>query len=165
MVPGGWDGGYRPRPPRVNSTVRVHVVAEGYSVFRRWDAVREVFTSWYVNLELPWRRTPIGFDSADLTLDVKPADDLRSWEWQDADELDWLHRAEAVDSEFVDYAYRQGRRAISDLERRAWPFSADWSRWEPDPSWPVPELPVNWAEDFGGGDGNGGDGNGEGRRG
>ena len=80
MLPGGWDGGHEdqvfPGPP----TARVHPVGSGFSVLRRWDEHRRSYQGWYVNLERPWRRRPIGFDSRDDVLDLTVADDLGHWQ-------------------------------------------------------------------------------------
>lgn len=145
MLPGGWDGTYHDRPWN-GSTVRVHIVDHGYSVLRTWHQDSGAFSGWYVNLEEPWRRSRIGFDSRDLILDVTVADDLSEWSWKDEDELAWAYEAGVVDAEFVRAAREQGGRAITDLALRQWPFTADWGRWRPDPSWPVPTLPGDWAE-------------------
>jgi len=57
----------------------VHVVGTTMSVIRNWDLSLRGFTGWSVNLELPWRRSPVGYDSRDLILDLTVADDLSSW--------------------------------------------------------------------------------------
>ena len=46
---------------------------------------------WYVNLQDPLRRTPLGFDTVDHALDVVVELDRSSWRWKDEEEL-----AEAV---------------------------------------------------------------------
>lgn len=100
-------------------------------------------------LEAPWRRTPIGFDTQDLVLDVTVAPDLSSWAWKDEDELAWsveVGKLSAAEAEAIRGA---GRRAIAALEARAWPFVPDWSAYRPDPHWPVPALPENWASETG----------------
>jgi Protein of unknown function (DUF402) len=35
-----------------------------------WRGEHDAFTCWYVNLEEPFHRTPIGIDFADLELDI-----------------------------------------------------------------------------------------------
>jgi Protein of unknown function (DUF402) len=76
MLPDGWDGGYEQTAFRGPSVVRLHPTDQLFSVIRNWDADKEAFSGWYVNLERSWVRTPIGFDSRDDILDVTVADDL-----------------------------------------------------------------------------------------
>jgi len=85
----GWDGsraaGVWDRPP----AVRLHPVGRSYSVIRTWLQAEERFHGWYVNLEQPWVRTEVGFDSRDDVLDVTVTDDLRECTLKDEDQLDF----------------------------------------------------------------------------
>jgi hypothetical protein len=54
------------------------------------------FLGWYVNLQRPIVRTALGFDSADLQLDIIIRPDLVTYQWKDEDEL-----AEDVERGFV----------------------------------------------------------------
>jgi hypothetical protein len=99
---------------------------------------------WYVNLQTPLVRTPIGFDTVDHALDVLVAADRSSWKWKDEDEL-----AEAVELGLFtpdDAAWFRywGERGIEHLLLRQPPFDQDWESWLPDPSWPNAELPPGW---------------------
>ena len=51
-----------------------------------YDSLRR---RWYVNLEAEWVRTPIGFDTRDLILDVTVADDRSSWCLKDEQEINF----------------------------------------------------------------------------
>ena len=118
-----------------------------YSVLL-WTAEDQRGT-WYVNLQDPLRRTPIGFDTVDHALDVVIELDRSSWRWKDEEEL-----AEAVrdglfsEAEAVDFA-AWGARAVERIASRQAPFDRDWADWEPDAGWPVPELPDGWDADPG----------------
>jgi len=99
---------------------------------------------WYVNLQTPLARTPVGFDTVDHALDVLIALDRSSWTWKDEDEL-----AEAITlglfTEADAASFRSwGERAIEHLVRRQPPFDVDWEDWRLDPAWPAPELPPGW---------------------
>ena len=48
--------------------------------------------------------------------------------------------------EFELYVRQEAARAIELIEARRSPFRDGWEQWEPDPSWPMPELPPGWAE-------------------
>jgi hypothetical protein len=64
FLPGTWDrsrlGDPLDRPPEV----RLHSVDACNSVIRTWLVEEERFGGWYVNLEQPWTRIVVGFDSA-----------------------------------------------------------------------------------------------------
>ncbi|MFF4323315.1 DUF402 domain-containing protein [Streptomyces sp. NPDC001568] len=53
---------------------------------------RRQLRNWYVNFEHPTRRTPAGFDTFDLTVDLLVTPDLTGWEWKDADEYAYVRR-------------------------------------------------------------------------
>ena len=99
---------------------------------------------WYVNLEEPLTRTPIGFDTVDHALDVLVELDGSSWSWKDEDEL-----AEAIrdglftEEEAADFR-TWGERARDRILAGEAPFDRDWTGWRPDPAWPTPELPDGW---------------------
>ena len=96
------------------------------------------FERWYVNLQAPFRRTPIGFDTRDHTLDLWAYPD-GSHAWKDEDELEVAVRHghhSAADAA----AFRaEGERVLAD-----WPFPTGWEDWRPDPSWAIPSLPDGW---------------------
>jgi uncharacterized protein DUF402 len=99
---------------------------------------------WYVNIQAPLARTPVGFDTVDHALDVLISLDRSSWTWKDEDEL-----AEAIAlglfTEADAAAFRYwGERAVEHLVLRLPPFDQAWEEWRPDPSWPTPELPPGW---------------------
>jgi predicted RNA-binding protein associated with RNAse of E/G family len=125
--------------------VRVHPVGRPYAVLRAWLGDEAAFSGWYVNLEQPWRRTPIGFDTRDHLLDVVVDDDLDGWRFKDDDELAWATEVGIYDAGQAASIRDAGRRAIEDVEVRRWPFDeAAWESLVPDPTWPVPELPPAW---------------------
>ncbi|HLG00482.1 MAG TPA: DUF402 domain-containing protein, partial [Acidimicrobiia bacterium] len=146
LLPGGWDGAHERDEWRGPSTVRVHPVGASFVVYRNWNPGSREYEGWYVNLESPWARTPIGFDGVDHVLDIRVADDLSSWSWKDEDELAWSLEMGMMTAAEADAARAEGERVISLIESRAWPFNADWSAWEPDPEWPVPEVPTGWDD-------------------
>ena len=99
---------------------------------------------WYVNLQTPLARTPVGWDTVDHALDVLVTLDRSSWTWKDEDEL-----AEAIglglftEDDAISFRY-WGERAIEHLVLHQPPFDEEWVDWRPDPTWPVPELPPGW---------------------
>ena len=99
---------------------------------------------WYVNIQAPLARAPVGFDTVDHALDVLVSLDRSSWTWKDEDEL-----AEATAlglfTEADAAAFRYwGERAVEHLVLRLPPFDQVWEDWRLDPSWPTPVLPPGW---------------------
>ena len=97
------------------------------------------FLGWYVNLEEPFRRTPLGFDVRDLQLDIL-VDTERKWRWKDEDELEGSVERGLISEAVARRARAEGAAAIADIERGAWPFTDDMRDWRPDPAWPIPTL-------------------------
>jgi hypothetical protein len=145
LLPEAWDGRHEDVVWSGTPNLRLHIWGTAHAIIRSWDFARDCAEGWYVNLEAPWRRTPIGFDTEDLVLDVTVAADLSSWAWKDEDELAWSVEIGKYTAAEADTIRAEGRRVIAAVETRAWPFAQDWSSWRPDPNWPVPVLPENWS--------------------
>lgn len=144
-----WDGGHIDNewsPGRSN--LHLHQMRSRRKITRSWNAERGVYEGWYVNIELEWKRTPLGFDSWDMILDVTVSHDLSSWALKDEDELLWAEQQGLISVEDSSTARREAELIGSAIENRAWPFFDDWSNWEPDPGWPIPSVPDNWNELF-----------------
>lgn len=147
MVAGGWRGEHESVVFGGPRMVRVHPAGSAYAVLRPW--VDGAWGGWYVNLEQPWRRTPVGFDTRDDTLDIVVADDLSSWTWKDDDELAWEVESGKITAADADVMRATGERAVAQIAARDWPFqAAAWSRWQPDPSWSVLSMPKDWDVPF-----------------
>jgi len=139
-----WSGEHADRVYDGPPMLHLHVWGTAHGVLRSWSFDSNRAEGWYVNLEAPWRRTAIGFDSEDYFLDVTAADDLSSWSWKDEDELEWAVEVGRYTPQDADEFRREGRRAGAAIERREFPFVDDWSRWGPDPDWPVPVVAEGW---------------------
>jgi hypothetical protein len=145
LIPGTWDGSRRlsrwERPP----AVRLHPVGRGYAVIRTWLAHEGRFDGWYVNLEQPWPRTPVGFDTRDDVLDVTVSDDLSEWQLKDADELEFAVEVGVVTAIEAESIRAAAESAIDDIARRAWPFN-DAAWWDALPSSTLrpAKLPDAW---------------------
>jgi hypothetical protein len=103
-----------------------------------WDWYR-----WYVNIQEPFRRTPIGIQVCDLTLDLWVHPDF-TWEWKDAEELDGFVSRGYMTAERAELIRREALRAIADVEARNAPFGDPWPEWRPSSEWTVPSLPPGW---------------------
>jgi hypothetical protein len=117
-----------------------------FSVWLFWEMPTREFAGWYVNLEDPWRRSRLGFDTRDHTLDVWVTPDRR-WSWKDEDELEVAERLGHYSPAEIASIRAAGTQAVQLVEAWAPPFSEGWELWAPDPDWPAPELPEDWDRD------------------
>ena len=119
-------------------------LAHSYWAF--WRASDWMFLAWYVNLQAPLARTPIGFDTEDHVLDLVIEPDLSAWEWKDEEELEdaiQVGRFTAADARRI---RAEGEKALDALNSRAWPFDGRWDEWRPDPSWTAALLDDAWED-------------------
>ncbi len=118
-------------------------VGAGHSFWAIWDE-EWAFQEWYVNLQLPLRRTRFGFDTADNVLDLVIERDL-TWRWKDEHELAEAVRVGRFTPEEAEAVRAEGQRALAAFEARSWPFDRDWTMWRPDPVWRKARLPADPA--------------------
>lgn len=123
----------------------LHLLQPGaaHAIHLWWLAPDWRFAGWYVNLQEPFRRSPIGFDTLDNMLDIVIEPD-RSWHWKDEDEVREAVRLGRVTRQWAAELRREGERVIGRLERNEAPFNAGWETWTPDPEWNLPVLPAAW---------------------
>jgi Protein of unknown function (DUF402) len=116
---------------------------EAYAVWHFWEGPERSFAGWYLNLEEPFRRTRIGYDTQDLELDVWiPVDG--HWRFKDEEKLD-ERVGEGRYTEAQATATRSlGRElgAMLDSGERWW--DERWTAFEPDPAWRAPAFPEGW---------------------
>ncbi len=98
---------------------------------------------WYANLQEPFRRTGMGYETMDLVLDVLIEPDL-TWRWKDEDELDVFVATGTFSESLAQRVRDEGLRIARRAERNEPPFDEPWPDWRPDPSWRRPELPDGW---------------------
>jgi uncharacterized protein len=115
---------------------------DSHSTYASWSDEGE-FLGWYVNLEEPWRETPLGFDSTDHLLDIV-VDPDRSWRWKDEDHLVEAVKVGLFSPEQSEGFRSEGERVIERIEAWSPPFDEGWENWRPDPAWPLPSLPNGW---------------------
>lgn len=101
------------------------------------------FRNWYVNLERPLERSPLGFDYLDQELDIVVEPD-RSWRFIDEDEFEEAQRLGVIGAEEAAAVHAEAERVVARIESWSPPFSEGWENWLPDPDWPRPELPQGW---------------------
>lgn len=126
--------------------LRLMFPGEAHSVWCFWEGDERRFTSYYVNLEEPFRRTAIGFDTNDHALDIVVTPDL-AWAWKDMDEFEGLVARGVYSPEFGEAVRAEAGRVIRDIEARRAPFGAGWDAWTPPPGWGPPRLHPRWREE------------------
>lgn len=116
---------------------------EMHAVWVFWHGPERAFRGWYVNLQEPFRRARLGFDTQDLELDIVVGLD-GSWRYKDDEKLEsWIDRGRWTAGE-VDAIRKEGARLAVELDsgRRWW--TDEWAGWTPDPRWRTPALPTDW---------------------
>ena len=114
-----------------------------HSVLLFWDP-NQILSSWYINLQTPFERTPIGIDFVDHFLDIIVKPDLSSWEWKDEDELFEATRLGLLSQPMADQIRGEGERVIKQVKAGGPPFRDGWENWRPEPGLPIPELLPGW---------------------
>ena len=95
---------------------------EAHSIGLFWREADGEFWYWYVNLEAPWQRSPVGFDTWDHVLDLVVAPDLSSWQWKDEDEFAWWQEVGIISRAEAETIRGEAERAIDAIERRLAPY-------------------------------------------
>ncbi len=114
-----------------------------YACILFWEQASDRFDSYYFNFQLPYRRSPCGFDTLDLDLDLV-VDPQFNWEWKDEDEYQEGIRQGGIQEEWVQGIQRSIPEVLERIEQRRYPLDGSWLTWRPDPRWPLPRLPEGW---------------------
>ncbi len=129
-----------------HDVLRLMFPGHAHSVWVMWRPEDRGFDGYYVNLEEPFRRTTIGFDTNDHLLDIVVTPELR-WSWKDEGVFVGA-LAEGVYSQgFGDEVRAEAARVIAAIESRSSPFCDGWERYQADPHWTTPELPDSWRSE------------------
>jgi len=114
-----------------------------YSTLLFWKHASHEFLGYYVNFQLPFRRSHCWVDSLDLDLDIVIRPDL-SFEWKDVDDYQQAIAHGLIAPEWMQYIEESKLEIFERLEKREYPFGGSWLDWRPDPNWISPSLPENW---------------------
>jgi len=133
--------------PWRRDTLRLMYPGADHSIWLSWrrEAGERVFHGYYLNMEEPFRRTEIGVDTNDHTLDVVVAPDL-SWVWKDDDQLTERAAHGVYVPAFAEHLRERARLALKRLDARENPFDGAWLEWQPDGGWSIPRLPEGWDD-------------------
>jgi len=143
-------GPTNPAPPSEytwrNDTLRLMFPGARHSVSLFWEtsgATRRLLR-YFVNMEEPFRRTEIGFDTQDHTLDVVVTPEL-AFTWRDEAELDSHVALGFYTRELAAAVRAEGQRAIDAIAQGNHACLQGWAQWSPDPRWQPPAIPAAWA--------------------
>lgn len=128
-----------------NSVLMLTKPGEAHAFWAFWRDSDWKFLGWYVNLQAPFARTTLGFDTADHVLDIVVEPD-GNWEWKDLDEFEEARCVGRFTLEEAEGILAEAERAVSKIKSRAWPLGSEWEKWKPEPEWEVPSMPRNWNE-------------------
>jgi predicted RNA-binding protein associated with RNAse of E/G family len=114
-----------------------------YSTIFFWNHDRNEFLGYYINFQLPFKRSHSWIDTLDLELDLNIHPDF-SFEWKDLDDYKQGIKAGIIHPDWVNAIEVAILEVLGDLEKRKYPFDGSWLDWMPDPNWTPAKLPENW---------------------
>ncbi len=114
-----------------------------YACFLIWDQATDQFKCYYINFQLPYRRSHCGYDSLDLDLDLV-IDPQLNWKWKDEADYQEAIREGGIRADWVKAIEETQSEIFDKLQKRCYPFDGTWLDWRPDPSWSPPRLPDRW---------------------
>jgi hypothetical protein len=114
-----------------------------YSCFLFWEHFTSQFGCYYINYQLPYRRSHCGFDTLDLDLDIV-VDPQFNWKWKDEEEYRAGILEGGIQDEWVIGIEGSHLEVFDRIARRSYPFDGSWLDWRPEPGWEPPTLPDGW---------------------
>lgn len=120
------------------------VPGDSFSTYLMWEAGTKNVDCWYINLQEPIRRTPIGFDTLDNMLDIVINPDMTEWEWKDADEFAAAQKVGYYSIEKANAIWSEGEKAVSLVMTKRRSIYKQWENWQANPEWEIPKLSPLW---------------------
>jgi len=114
-----------------------------YSTMYFWDDATNEFLCYYMNFQLPFRRSISGIDTLDLDLDLIINPDF-SFEWKDEKDYQMAIEHEIISPEWIQGIDNAKSDIFDRFEKRQYPYDGSWLAWMPNPNWMPPKLPINW---------------------
>jgi hypothetical protein len=129
-----------------SGTLRLKNPRSMWSLWVCWEPEMAEVRGWYINIDAPYLRTRLGFDTWDMFLDVVVNPDRKTWRYKDEDEF-----AEAIEADiFTELEAQDVRdtaaRALQTIVENRRPFSDAWGIWRPDQLWQIPQIPSDWED-------------------
>ena len=127
-----------------NDVLALVTPGAAHGVWAMWHHGDRSFNCWYVNLQEPYRRTSMGFDTMDQELDIVVKADRSEWRWKDEEAFSKLHAMGVFSAEEARAIRAEGEGVLESMRNAQPTFSSGWENWAPPPGWPIPELPEGW---------------------
>lgn len=127
-------------------TNRLLILLEPEKYYARmffWEDSSGNFLYYYINFQLPFHRSEIGFDTLDLELDLVVAPDY-DWHWKDIENYQKGVDCGVICREWTEQIEFARKEVFETLGNRKYPFDGSWLDWKPDPIWQPPRLTENW---------------------
>jgi hypothetical protein len=126
-----------------HGVLALHRPGDAHGVLVFWQGEGRSFAGWYINLQAPLRRTRIGIDTLDHTVDLWSTDGIE-WTVKDADELAaCVAGGRYTAAEAADIRAEAARIERELRENGKW-WSDKWATWVPPTGWSAPELDPAW---------------------
>ena len=143
---GDWPGGEHPWIHREHweghGTLMLRRPGDRYSVWLFWQGEERRFWGWYVNLEEPYRRSAIGFDTLDHELDLWSEDGV-TWQLKDEEDVPLRVAEGRFDEQEAERIRADASNFQVEYERTGPWWDLDWANWRPGETTEV-ALPEGW---------------------
>lgn len=116
-----------------------------YAICLFWVHDTDKFSGYYINYQLPFIRTELGFDTLDLELDID-IDENYHWQWKDVDDYQKGISEGVIKEEWVRGIEQSKEEILMKINNHSNPMDGSWINWRPDPNWEPPKLPPNWQK-------------------
>ena len=121
----------------------LHRPGDPYSVDLFWTGEDRSFSGFYVNLQEPFVRHELAFDTLDHELDLWwPVGE--SWVWKDVEMLEQRIIEGRYSVHLGEQIRAAGAQAAALLNNGPHWFDAGWDAWTPPGDWEPPSLPRGW---------------------
>ena len=126
-----------------HGTLMLQRPGDSYAIWHFWTGPERTFAGWYINLQEPFRRTSVGYDTQDLELDILVTPQ-GSWTYKDWDLVEQRVHEGRFTAGQAEEIRTDAKRIAGDLSNGERWWDPSWSSWLPDRSWPKPSLPAGW---------------------
>ena len=123
----------------------LHRPGDAYSVDLFWEGPEREFSGWYLNLQDPFRRHELGFDTLDHELDYWRTPD-GSWFEKDRELFEQRIAEERYDAGQAARIEATGREVAAMLEAGTHWWDESWASWQPPEEWGPVAPPAGWQD-------------------
>lgn len=116
-----------------------------YSINLFWNDKSNKFLCYYINFQLPIKRSRFGMDTLDLDLDLIVNPDL-SFKWKDINEYQKGIETGIILPEWAKKVEFAKQEVLDRVASRKYPFDKSWLDWRPDKNWIPPKFLQIWHE-------------------